>query len=85
MCGDSSPASESHAPSVDYKTVKKGSKGEWVRKLQEAPEIQVDGRFASDTDNGFKSLATKIMGLRPKVLQVAIPIEHLVYWLNRTA
>lgn len=49
MAGGGSPASEIHAPSVDFKTVKKGSKGEWVRKLQEALEIQVDGKFGSDT------------------------------------
>lgn len=54
MCGGS-PVSESHAPSVDFKTVKKGSKGEWVRKLQEALGIQVDGWFGRDTETVLKA------------------------------
>ncbi|MFV2058624.1 MAG: peptidoglycan-binding protein, partial [Thiohalomonadales bacterium] len=37
-------------PSVDYDTVKKGSRGFWVRKLQQALEIHVDGIFGSDTE-----------------------------------
>ena len=55
MCGGSSPVSESHAPSLDFKTVKKGSKGEWVSKLQEALEIQVDGVFGSDAEAALKT------------------------------
>ncbi len=55
MCGGSSPASESHAPSVDFKTVKKGSKGVWVRKLQEALGIQVGGWFGRDTETVLKA------------------------------
>ena len=41
--------------SVDYKTVKKGSTGLWVRKLQEALEIQVDGKFDNDTEAVLKA------------------------------
>ena len=47
--------SESHAPSVDFKTTKKGSKGEWVRKLQEALGVLVDGKFGSDTEAVLKA------------------------------
>lgn len=46
---------EDIAPSVDYKTVKKGSRGLWVRKLQEALEIQVDGIFGKDTEAVLKA------------------------------
>jgi lysozyme family protein len=43
------------APSVDYVTTKKGSKGLWVRKLQEALEIQVDGKFGPGTEAVLKA------------------------------
>jgi len=43
------------APSVDYETVKKGSTGLWVRKLQEVLEIQVDGKFGSGTETALKA------------------------------
>lgn len=46
-------------PSVEYKTVKKGSRGLWVRKLQEALEIQVDGKFGSDTETALKTWQQK--------------------------
>ena len=55
MAGGSSPDIEEITPSVDYKTVKKGSRGLWVRKLQEALKIQVDGKFGSDTDATLKA------------------------------
>ncbi len=45
---------EENTPSVAYKTVKRGSRGEWVRKLQEALGIQVDGRFGQDTEAVLK-------------------------------
>ena len=52
------------SPSVDYKTVQKGSKGLWVRKLQEALEIQVDGKFGNDTQTALKACQEK-HGLEP--------------------
>jgi lysozyme family protein len=55
MAGGSSPVIESITPSVDYKTVKKGSTGLWVRKLQEALEIHVDGKFGGGTDVALKA------------------------------
>jgi len=55
MAGGSSPVIGKITPSVDYKTVKKGSRGLWVRKLQEALEIQVDGKFGRDTEAVLKA------------------------------
>ena len=52
------------APSVEYETVKKGSSGLWVRKLQEALEIQVDGKFGSGTETALKAWQQK-HGLEP--------------------
>ena len=43
------------APSVDYVTTKRGSKGAWVRKLQTALEIQVDGNFGPGTEAALKA------------------------------
>jgi len=54
MAGGTSPAAEEITPSVDYETVKKGSRGPWVRKLQEALEIQVDEKFGADTEAVLK-------------------------------
>ena len=42
-------------PAVDYKTTKKGSTGLWVRKLQQALEIHVDGKFGKDTEAVLKA------------------------------
>ena len=42
-------------PAVDYETVKKGSTGPWVRKLQEALEIHVDGQFGRRTETALKT------------------------------
>jgi peptidoglycan hydrolase-like protein with peptidoglycan-binding domain len=61
MAGGNSPVI---TPSVDYKTVKKGSTGVWVRKLQEALEIQVDGKFGSDTEAVLKAWQQE-QGLEP--------------------
>ena len=55
MAGGSSQVIGAIAPSVDYKIVKKGSRGSWVRKLQEALKIQVDGKFGSDTETVLKA------------------------------
>lgn len=51
MAGGRSTEIEDITPSVDYRIVKKGSRGLWVRKLQEALEIQVDGIFGKDTES----------------------------------
>jgi lysozyme family protein len=50
------------APSVEYITTKKGSKGPWVRKLQEALEVQVDGKFGPGTEAVLKAWQ-KVNGL----------------------
>ena len=55
MAGGNSPAIGEITPSVDYRIVKKGSQGIWVRKLQEALEIQVDGKFGRDTEAVLKT------------------------------
>ena len=52
------------SPSVDYITVKKGSRGIWVKKLQEALEIQVDGTFGNGTQIALKAWQEKY-GLEP--------------------
>ena len=41
-------------PSVEYRTVKRGSRGKWVRKLQRALELHVDGRFGKVTEVALK-------------------------------
>ena len=52
------------APSVEYETVKKGSTGLWVSKLQEALGIQVDGKFGRGTNTALKKWQ-KENGLEP--------------------
>ena len=47
MAGGNIPA---FTPSIDYRTIKSGSRGLWVKKLQEALELQVDGRFGKGTE-----------------------------------
>lgn len=42
-------------PSVKFNTTRKGSTGLWVRKLQEALEIHVDGKFGRDTEAVLKA------------------------------
>ncbi len=46
-------------PSVEYEVIKKGATGEWVRKLQEVLELQVDGKFGSDTEAALKAWQTE--------------------------
>ena len=55
MAGGAAPAVEEIAPAVDYRVVKRGSRGPWVRKLQNALEIQVDGKFGNDTEATLKA------------------------------
>jgi lysozyme family protein len=43
------------APTVEFKTVKKGSSGEWVRKLQSALGLHVDGKFGPVTGIALKT------------------------------
>ena len=64
MAEGNSPVIGEIKPSVDYEPVKKDSTGLWVRKLQEALEIQVDGKFASDTEAVLKAWQQEY-GLEP--------------------
>ena len=43
------------APTVEFTTVKKGSSGDWVRKLQSALGLHVDGKFGPVTENALKA------------------------------
>jgi lysozyme family protein len=51
-------------PDVEYKITKKGSTGPWVRKLQQALEIHVDGKFGKDTEAVLKAWQ-QAQGLAP--------------------
>ena len=51
-------------PVVEYKIAKKGSTGRWVRKLQQALEIHVDGKFGQDTEAALKAWQ-QAQGLEP--------------------
>lgn len=42
-------------PSVDFRTTKLGSRGRWVRKLQGALGLEVDGTFDSVTEEAVKA------------------------------
>jgi lysozyme family protein len=53
MAGGGSPTEA--APSVDYEVVRKGSNGEWVRRLQTALKIEADGIFGSATEAALKA------------------------------
>jgi lysozyme family protein len=64
MAGGSSLVAEEIIPSIAYKTVKKGSRGAWVRRLQEGLGIQVDGFFGKDTEAVLKAWQ-KEHGLEP--------------------
>lgn len=55
MAEDSGSLIAEIAPSVEYVTTKKGSKGLWVRNLQEALEVQVDGKFGPGTEAALKA------------------------------
>ena len=49
------PEDKGIMPSVDYDIVRRGSRGEWVEKLQEALGITVDGIFGSGTEDAVKA------------------------------
>ena len=51
-------------PTVEYKTTRKGSRGMWVRKLQQALEIHVDGKFGKGTEATLKEWQ-QAQGLEP--------------------
>lgn len=61
MAGGSAPVVK---PSVNFETVQIGSSGPWVKKLQEALRIHVDGEFGSGTDAALKAWQ-KRQGLTP--------------------
>ena len=48
------PGAGTRLPSIEYITVQKGSDGPWVKKLQTALKIHVDGIFGNDTDLALK-------------------------------
>ncbi len=43
------------APTIEYDSVKNGSSGLWVSKLQEAIKVHVDGKFGNDTEAALKA------------------------------
>ena len=43
-------------PSTPFETVRKGSRGEWVVRLQEALGVEADGIFGSGTETAIKDL-----------------------------
>ena len=58
----SAPAAQDEAaqPSVDYDTVRRGSRGDWVKRLQgalaqEGQTLQVDGIFGPATEAALKA------------------------------
>lgn len=51
-------------PTVEYKVTKKGSRGIWVRKLQQALGIHVDGKFGRGTEAALKAWQ-QAQGLEP--------------------
>ncbi|MBT3202841.1 MAG: hypothetical protein HOM14_09070 [Gammaproteobacteria bacterium] len=55
MAGGNNSNSEENIPSIEYKSVKRNSRGEWVRKLQRALKLHVDGKFGSDTEKALKA------------------------------
>ncbi|MCF8405748.1 MAG: peptidoglycan-binding protein [Bacteroidales bacterium] len=61
MAGGGVPVS---APSIDFETVRNGSTGPWVKKLQEALNIQADGKFGNGTEKALKAWQRE-QGLNP--------------------
>jgi lysozyme family protein len=51
-------------PSTNFETVKNGSSGPWVRKLQKALNIHVDGTFGNGTETALKTWQ-QMQGLKP--------------------
>ncbi|MCF8366448.1 MAG: peptidoglycan-binding protein [Bacteroidales bacterium] len=52
MAGGNVPEKAAHET---YETVRNGSSGEWVRKLQESLKIKADGVFGDDTEAALKA------------------------------
>ena len=55
MAGGTPQAITETAPVIEFRTTKRGSKGEWVRKLQQGLGLQVDGIFGKDTEASLKA------------------------------
>ncbi len=49
------PEDQGILPSVDYEIVRRGSRGEWVTKLQEALGLEADGIFGPGTEAALKA------------------------------
>jgi len=64
MAGGVQLKPEEDGPSIDYKTVKRNSRGVWVRKLQQALKLHVDGKFGRDTEKALKAWQAE-NGLEP--------------------
>ncbi len=63
MAGGSA-AIEPQAPTVEFRTTKRGSRGRWVRKLQRALGLSVNGRFGASTEAAVKAYQSA-NGLEP--------------------
>ena len=55
MAGGQPAAAADFSPSVDYRTVKRGSTGLWVENLQAALGLQVNGRFDAGTEAALEA------------------------------
>lgn len=64
MAEGSEQLAEEIKPSVEYKTVRRKSRGLWVRKLQHALKLHVDGIFGKQTEKALKAWQTE-NGLEP--------------------
>lgn len=55
MAGGGAVPTDTVTPSVDFRTTKLGSRGRWVRKLQRALGLEVDGIFGAQTEEALKA------------------------------
>jgi len=47
-------------PSVEYEIIRRGARGEWVTKLQEALDIDTDGMFGAGTEAALKAFQEEV-------------------------
>ena len=55
MAGETSSAEPVAAPDVTFEVVRRGSKGEWVAKLQKALGVEADGDFGDGTEAALRT------------------------------